>query len=427
MRLSILIPTVHNRRNTFLPRILEQVYEQYDHLSVDDQKEVEILVLMDNKTIMLGDKRNLMIEQAQGEYVVFVDDDDRLSKNYIHSILMATYEKKDAIVFLAEVSINGDTPKVCHYSKDYDRDFNDNSNYYRLPNHICAVKKEIAEMVQFPSVLYGEDSGYSKKLKPLLKTETKINEVLYYYDFNSETTETQMYLKNNRKYKKPKVFIPAILDLVFLSNAKNKSFELMTQKAIDTALENSKGYKINIIVMEQNNDVNYSDATTLHYDGEFNYNAISNLGISEGDSPYIMVANNDLIFKENWLFNLLKVNYPVVSPKCPKDIRQKEFKENVTGFEVARHFSGWCFMLKRHVWEEIGGLDEDFSFWCADNATVKQLQDKGYTPMLVVDALVEHLGSQTLKTIDDKTKKEMTHDQVKKYNSKYDDNIFNRH
>lgn len=427
MRLSILIPTVHTRRNTFLPRILEQVYEQYNHLSIEDQKDVEILVLMDNKTIMLGDKRNLMIDQAQGDYVVFVDDDDRLADNYIHSILMATYENKDAIVFLAEVSVNGDTPKICHYSRDYEKDHNDSNNYYRLPNHICAVKKEIAEMVQFPSVLYGEDSGYSKKLKPLLKSETKINEILYYYDFNSETTETQTYLKHSRTYKKPKVFIPSILDLVFLSNAKNKSFELMTQKAIDTALHNSKGYKINIIVMEQNNNVNYSDATTLHYDGEFNYNAIANLGISEGDSPYVMVANNDLIFKDNWLFNLLRVNHPVVSPKCPKDLRQKEFTVNTTGYKVAKHFSGWCFMMKRNVWEDIGGLDEDFSFWCADNATVKQLEAKGYTPMLVVDALVEHLGSQTLKTFDDKTKKEMTHDQVKKYNSKYNDNIFNRH
>lgn len=427
MKLSILIPTVHNRRNTFLPRILDQVYSQYDKLSPEKQKEVEILVFMDNKTIMLGDKRNLMIEQAQGEYVVFIDDDDRISDKYIDSILMATYENKDAIVFLCEVTVNNGIPKVCYYSKDYIRDYNDVNNYYRLPNHICAVKKEIAEKVEFPSIAYGEDSGYSKKLKPLLKSETKINEVLYYYDFNSETTETQMFLKNNRQYKKPKVYIPSILDLVILSNAKDSKFKNMTDNAIKSALDTSKEYKINIIVMEQQDEINYDNAITMHYDGEFNYNAIANLGISDGNSPYIMVANNDLIFKDNWLFNLLKVNYPVVSPKCPRDSRQKEFSINTTGYEVGKHFSGWCFMIKRNVWEEIGGLDEDFPFWCADNATVKQLQAKGYIPMLVVDSIVEHLGSQTLKTLDTQNKQKMTHDQVKKYNLKYKDNLFNRH
>ena len=71
-----------------------------------------------------------------------------------------------------------------------------------------------------------------------------------------------------------------------------------------------------------------------------------------------MVSNNDVIFKEDWLFNLLKPNHPVVSPKCPKDQRQKGIKENTLGFEVGKHFSGWCFMIKRNVWEEIEGLDE---------------------------------------------------------------------
>lgn len=427
MKISILIPTVHNRRNTFLPRILDQVYSQYDKLTLEQQKEVEILVFMDNKTIMLGDKRNLMVEQAQGEYVVFVDDDDRVSSDYIKYILEATKENSDVIVFPVQVSINGEAPKLCYYSKDYSKDYNDNDNYYRLPNHICAVKRNIVETVLFPSIAYGEDSGYSKKLKSLLKTETKIDKILYSYDFNTETTETQMFLKNNRQYKKPKVHIPSILDLVILSNAKDSNFKKMTDNAIKTALDTSKEYKINIIVMEQQDGINYENATTIHYDGEFNYNAVANLGISDGTSPYVMVANNDLIFKDNWLFNLLKTNYPVVSPKCPNDGRQKEIKINTTGYEVAKNFSGWCFMVKRNVWEEIGGLDEDFPFWCADNATVKQLKAQGYIPMLVVDALVEHLGSQTLKTLDVKIKKEFTNDQIEKYNKKYDDNIFNRH
>lgn len=424
MKLSILIPTVGSRRNTFLPRILEQIYSQYDNMSEDFKKQVEILVLMDNKTIMLGDKRNIMVEQAQGEYVVFVDDDDRISEDYIETLLNATQENKDAITFKAEVTLNNGLPKVCKYSKNFEKDYNDNDFYYRIPNHICCVKKEIAQTVEFPSILYGEDSGYSKKLKPLLKSETFIDKILYYYDFNSETTETQMYLKNNRNYKKPKKHIPSILDLVILSNAKDNKFKEMTENAIKTALENSKGYNVKVYVLEQQENINYKGATTIHYEGDFNYNAVANIGISEGNSPYVMVSNNDVIFKEEWLFNLLKPNHPVVSPKCPKDQRQKEIKENTLGFEVGKHFSGWCFMMKRNVWEEIEGLDEDFGFWFADNATVKQLESKGYTPMIVANSIVEHLGSKTLKTLSDKEKEEKTHKQISKYNEKYNDNKF---
>lgn len=423
MKLSILVPSVLSRRNTFLPRILEQLNNQYENLSDQDKNEVEILTLIDNKKIMLGDKRNVMVDIAQGDYIVFVDDDDRLSDDYIKTILDATQSLADAIVFKAEVTLNGGEPKICIYSKDFHADHN-TETYNRLPNHICCVKKSIAETVEFPSVLYGEDAGYAKLLKPLLKTEHKIDKVLYYYDYNAETTETQMYQRNSRHYKTPRVHIPKILDLIILSNAKDEYFKSLTEQAIKTALETSKGYNINIIVMEQNKNVTY-ETTTVHYDYDFNYNKVANHGARLGTAPYIMIANNDLIFKDNWLFELLKTNEPVVSPKCPIDIRQATVYEDTKGSLIGKHFSGWCFMLKRSVFDQIEGFDEDFPFWFADNATVKQLEAVGYTPMLAVNAIVEHLGSKTLNTLDSIERHEKTMGLKDKYNKKYNDNIFN--
>jgi glycosyltransferase involved in cell wall biosynthesis len=423
MKLSILVPSVMTRRNTFLPRILEQLNSQYEALSEREQRQVEIIVLMDNKKIMLGDKRNLMVDQAQGEYVVFVDDDDRIADDYIKSLLRATQDASDVITFKAEVTINGGEPKICIYSKEFEKDHNTDT-YNRLPNHICCVKKSLASRVLFPSVLYGEDSGYAKLLKPLLRSQTMIDKILYYYDYNAETTETQAYQKNNRVYKNERTFVPSIVDVIILSNAKDDYFKGLTQQTIDTALETSKGYKLNIIVMEQNKEVVYKGIETVHYDYEFNYNKVANDGASRGTAPYVMIANNDLIFKENWLFELLMAEHNVVSPKCPVDNRQKEFIENTKGYEVAKHFSGWCFMVKRHIWEEIEGFDEDFGFWFADNATVRQLEEKGYIPMIVPKALVEHLGSQTLNSLDSKTKKNITVAQAKKYNEKYDEHHF---
>jgi glycosyltransferase involved in cell wall biosynthesis len=199
MKLSILVCSVHTRRNTFLPKILDQLYNQFESLSPEDQNEVEILVLIDNKKIMLGTKRNYMVDIACGEYVVFVDDDDRVSGDYIKILLDAANKDKDCITFMAEVSINGETPKHCIYSAAFSEDRNFDNFYHRIPNHICAIKRSICKQVHYPAIPYGEDSGFSKSVKELLNSETFIDRVLYFYDYNSDTTETQQHLAKRKK------------------------------------------------------------------------------------------------------------------------------------------------------------------------------------------------------------------------------------
>src|SRR5688572_23555139 len=81
--LSILVCSVHTRYDNFLLKIEKQLFDQYKALSEPDQHRVEIVVLTDNKMMMLGHKRNVMVELAQGKYIVFVDDDDRISDDYI--------------------------------------------------------------------------------------------------------------------------------------------------------------------------------------------------------------------------------------------------------------------------------------------------------------------------------------------------------
>jgi len=129
MKLSILVPSVAERRKTFLPKSLDMLYGQLEALPEQDQKEVEIIYLIDNKTIMLGDKRNLLVDMANGDYIAFVDCDDRISSDYILSLLEGIKSNADAIVFLAEVSLNGNPPKICRYSKDYIRDYNTEKEY----------------------------------------------------------------------------------------------------------------------------------------------------------------------------------------------------------------------------------------------------------------------------------------------------------
>lgn len=417
IKLSILVPSTHQRYNNFNISIQDQLFGQYNNLTHDEQKQVEILMLVDTKSMMLGSKRNSMIALAQGEYVVFVDSDDRIEPDYIKTLLQATEYGKDVITFNAAVSLNGDIPKLCRYSSTYSKDYNTETEYHRLPNHICCFKRNLAIQYPFPNKLYGEDSGFSQSIKPHIKSEHYIDRVLYHYDYNQHTTETQYHLDSN---------VNSVIDIVILSNGMNARYQGLTQQAIDTAFMTCGSNPINVIVVEQQANVKYRKCKTINIPNtEFNYNKFANIGASHGSSKYILISNNDVIFKPGWLDALLSNGSSLMGTRCPNDIRQRDLRGDEVGDKVGRHLSGWCFAIKRALWEQIGGCDEDFNFYCADNALVEQCRAVGVIPVVVHKAVVQHLGSQTLNTIKDK--EELTWACVDRFNKKYNKDLFNGH
>lgn len=415
MKISILVPSTHKRYDNFNLSIQKKLFEQYEQLSHAQQKEVEILMFVDTKSQMLGEKRNNMVLLAKGEYVVFVDSDDRVASDYIQSLLDSTSQGKDVITFNALVSLNGEEPKLCRYSSSYARDYNTETEYHRLPNHICCFKRELAIQYPFPNILYGEDSGFSKSIRNAIKSEHNIDKILYYYDYNQETTETQYHLGSNSN---------AVVDIVILSNASTSRGKHLTQQAIDTAFKTCGNNPINVIVIEQSPNITYLRTKTIHLSGEFNYNKFANIGASHGNAQYIMISNNDVIFQNGWLDYLLEAGHALVSPHEPRDIRQQDIKENTIGYITGKHFSGWCFMITRKLWLDIGGFDEDFGFWYADDSVIQQCIAKNVYPMIVKKSIVNHLGSQTFKSLTREVKDNYTWGLTERFNTKYNKNKF---
>ena len=48
--------------------------------------------MFDNKKRSVGEKRQDLLNLAKGQYLVFIDDDDRISDDYISSIIQAMNE-----------------------------------------------------------------------------------------------------------------------------------------------------------------------------------------------------------------------------------------------------------------------------------------------------------------------------------------------
>ncbi|GAB3750004.1 glycosyltransferase [Microlunatus parietis] len=416
--LSLLTCSTNTRYRTFGRAIQDQIWPQYDALPEADRARVEIMILTDNKAMMLGEKRNVMVDAARGEYVQFIDDDDRIEPDLITSVLAAIDANPgvDVITFLASVTINGGPPKICRYSKAFGRDLNTPTEYRRLPNHICCIRREVALQATFPNLIRGEDSAYSRLLLPHLRTEHAIDRVLYHYDYSDETTETQQHRRGVIRTRPDQ---PPIVDVVVLSNATGARLRRMTQHTIDTCLAGANTLPVRVIVLEQQ-QVRYQRAETVHAPEPFGFNEFANRGARLGSAEWIMIANNDLVFEDGWLHQLLAAGHPIVSPLNPGDHRQRDLDGNETGRVNGRHLSGWCYMITRKLWQQIGGFDERLRFWCCDDAVLEQCVAAGVDPMIVPAARVRHLVSATLRSSASSTDRDaLTWGQVDLFNRLY--------
>ena len=178
MKLSILICSLE-RRKQLLGRLLFELDKQKNN-------DVEIITSIDNGIATLGSKRNKLLQQAKGDYISFIDDDDLISENYVKNILLATENKPDCCSLEGVIFRDMNNPKRFVHSLRYNSWYEQCGIYYRCPNHLNAVKREIASRVGFPEINSGEDRDFSTKLYSLLQTECYINNCMYYYLFNTK-------------------------------------------------------------------------------------------------------------------------------------------------------------------------------------------------------------------------------------------------
>lgn len=185
MILSILIPSLISRKKTS-DEIRNELQKQIIRNLADDK--VEVLMLVDNGEIRTGEKRNKLIEMASGKYIVFVDDDDMVSDNYIELMLKAADKDPDVIPINGYMTTNGSnhTPWEMGLGMGYHAEHrNGQLTYIRFPNHIAAMKREKIKDFQFLPINRGEDYEWAKRINDakVLQTEERITEQVYHYKY----------------------------------------------------------------------------------------------------------------------------------------------------------------------------------------------------------------------------------------------------
>ena len=196
--LSVLIPSVPGRLDK-LDRLFKHFQWQIDsNGSASWGKRVEILSFLDNKKRSIGFKRETLVQEAQGEYLAFCDDDDSVANCYLASIMpVLEVENVDVVVFKQKCVVNGEQP----FTVDHDINYENQhcirhpdgrwEDLKRKPWHHNVWRSALAKTAHFPDSMWGEDHSWCEQLWPRVKTQHKIDAVLHHYSHDIHLTESK--------------------------------------------------------------------------------------------------------------------------------------------------------------------------------------------------------------------------------------------
>jgi hypothetical protein len=199
------------------------------------------------------------------------------------------------------------------------------------------------------------------------------------------------------------------IDIIILSCGQNEELRKITGNCIASLVvsESPHQIKFNILVLESQKNMmpyQYPNTLTVYPADDFSYNKYLNIGIESTTSKYVCLCNNDLIFHPRWATELLRAfdrhpDLSSASPACSIHHPNMGYELNTglyTGYRSNYELAGWCVFLKRDALRIIGKLDENYTFWCADNDYANMLSVLRLRHALVTSSVVDHLESVTM-------------------------------
>lgn len=413
MKLSILICSLLERKQQ-CAKLLKSLKSQ---ISQWPSGTVEVIVELDNRERTIGAKRNALLDRSTGDYVVFVDDDDTVSSDYVSELLVGISNGYDAICVQGLFTINGDktteSPFIdTPYGPHTVSIVNGRQRFLRGLQHLDAIKREIATSVRFPDSSFTEDYTWGTELERTGKVKTwySIDHPVYFYDFW------------DNKPANGKCNLAVVMPVLNHVYTTYKSVESLLQATNDPNF---------VLIMVDDCSEEYSDvrdyAMDLYrrVDRRFKYirntenlgvNASWNIGITAAqalNASYIAVVNNDVMFSKDWDVALKKsLDDPgvgVISPlstygnTMPLDWPRGSGRDvNPAGYRGYMPLLGACFMAKAETFVKVGPfpVEEGLKIYFGDNWLAIACQALGLQCGYDSDSYVHHLLCVTTKSLD---------------------------
>ncbi len=209
------------------------------------------------------------------------------------------------------------------------------------------------------------------------------------------------------------------------------------KRCVTSILEKSTYTNFEIIIVENNSEEQktfelYEDLkemsdkiSVVTYEGEFNYSKVNNYGVSFAKGEYVLLLNNDTeVITLNWLEEMLmyaqREDVGAVGAKlyyADKTIQHAGVVIGLGAHRTAGHthykmpkdnlgymgrlcytqnvsaVTGACLLVKKKIWDEVGGLDEEFRISLNDVDFCLKLRKKGYLNVFTPFAELYHYES----------------------------------
>ncbi len=220
----------------------------------------------------------------------------------------------------------------------------------------------------------------------------------------------------------------------------NKDHVEDLRRCVTSILEKSTYDNYEIIIVENNSTTDeiktyYKELTekdtakdkvkVVTYEGAFNYSAVNNLGVKHATGEYILLLNNDTeVITVNWLEELLmyaqREDVGAVGAKlyyADKTIQHAGVVIGLGAHRTAGHthykqhrqnlgymgrlcytqnvsaVTGACLMVKKSLYEKVGGLDENFAVSLNDVDFCLKLREEGLLNVFTPFAELFHYES----------------------------------
>lgn len=217
----------------------------------------------------------------------------------------------------------------------------------------------------------------------------------------------------------------------------NKDHGQDLKRCVTSILEKSTYTNYEIVIVENNSTDQatfalYDDlkemsekVSVVKYEGAFNYSKVNNFGVSYTKGDYVLLLNNDTeVITVNWMEEMLmyaqREDVGAVGAKLYYGDRTIQHAGVVIGLGAHRtaghtHYkqprenlgymgrlcytqnvtavTGACLLVKKSLWDEVGGLDEQFEISLNDVDFCLKLRKKGYLNIFTPFAELFHYES----------------------------------
>lgn len=144
---------------------------------------VSILVDFDDCIEPIGEKRTRLVRAAHAGHIAFIDDDDRVSDDYVASIVAALRSRPDYVGFMVDYYEDGVLQKPVIHNLDCGGWYEDAHAYWRDISHLNPVYRPAA-LKGLPFLDgFGEDCDWASRvrLSGCLRRQVMVPRVLYEY------------------------------------------------------------------------------------------------------------------------------------------------------------------------------------------------------------------------------------------------------